>query len=62
MNLSNQLTIIIPCKNEKQIIQKTLDLLNYQRGIDRVQVIVCDSSNDGETKLDLEDRLTRLIS
>ena len=58
MNLSNQLTIIIPCKNEKQIIQKTLDLLNYQRGIDRVQVIVCDSSNDGETKLDLEDRLT----
>jgi glycosyltransferase involved in cell wall biosynthesis len=57
MDLSNQLTIIIPCKNEKNIIQKTLDLLNYQKGIERVQVIVCDASDDGVTKVDLLDRL-----
>lgn len=57
MDLSNQLTIIIPCKNEKKIIQKTLDLLNYQRGIEKVQVIVCDASNDGITHSDLIDRL-----
>ena len=57
MDLSNYLTIIIPCKNEKHIIQKTLDLLNYQRGIKGVQVIVCDASNDGITAIDLQDRL-----
>ncbi len=57
MNLYNQLTIIIPCKNEKNIIQKTLDLLNYQAGIERVQVIVCDASDDGITHSDLIDRL-----
>jgi len=57
MDLSNQLTIVIPCKNEKDIIQKTLDLLNYQSDIWGVKVIVCDSSNDGITKLDLVERI-----
>ncbi len=57
MNLKNKLTIIIPCKNEKDIIQKTLDLLNYQNNIQGVKVVVCDSSNDGITKTELMDRL-----
>ena len=57
MELNKLLTIIIPCKNEKEIIQKTLDLLNYQTEINRVQVIVCDSSDDGITHGDLCDRL-----
>lgn len=57
MDLFNYLTIVIPCKNEKNIIQKTLDLLNYQRGIEKVQVIVCDASDDGITHMDLIDRL-----
>ena len=56
MNLSNQLTIVIPCKNEKNIVQKTLDLLNYQLDITGVKVIICDSSNDGVTKNDLINR------
>jgi glycosyltransferase involved in cell wall biosynthesis len=33
MKLSDLLTIVIPCKNEKNIITKTLDLLNHQTGI-----------------------------
>jgi glycosyltransferase involved in cell wall biosynthesis len=49
MEIKNFLTIVIPCKNEKSIIQKTLDLLNYQSDIWGVKVVVCDSSDDGIT-------------
>ena len=47
MELSNLVTIVIPCKNERDIILKTLDLLNYQVDIHNVKVVVCDASNDG---------------
>jgi len=57
MDLKNLVTIVIPCKNEKDIILKTLDLLNYQKDIYDVKVIVCDASNDGITKIDLLNRL-----
>ena len=57
MDLSDLLTIVIPCKNEKDIISKTLDLLNHQTNIHGVKVVVCDSSNDGMTKLSLLNRL-----
>ena len=53
MDLNKLVTIVIPCKNEKDIILKTLDLLNHQVDIKNVKVIVCDASNDGVTKLDL---------
>ena len=59
MKLKNQLTIIIPCKNEKEILDKTLDLLNYQSDIWGVKVIICDSSNDGITNPNIQDRLER---
>lgn len=55
--LLNQLTIVIPCKNEKSVIFKTLDLLNYQKEIFGVKVIVCDSSDDTTTKLNLSHRV-----
>ena len=51
MSLNNLLTIVIPCKNEREVISKTLDLLNYQTNIRGVKVIVCDSSDDDYTKL-----------
>lgn len=57
MKLQELVTIVIPCKNEKEIISKTLDLLNYQKDIWQVKVIVCDISNDGITKPDLIERL-----
>ena len=57
MDLSKQVTIVIPCKNEKDIIQKTLDLLNYQSDIWGVKVVICDSSDDGITKFDIIERL-----
>ena len=46
MNLSKDLTIVIPCKNEGLIIKKTLELLNLQTKIKDVEVIVADSSDD----------------
>lgn len=57
IKLSDQLTIVIPCKNEKSTILKTLDLLNYQINITNVNVVVCDASNDGITRDLLLDRL-----
>ena len=55
--MKDLVTIVIPCKNEKNVILKTLDLLNYQAGIHNVKVIICDASNDGITKSDLIARL-----
>jgi glycosyltransferase involved in cell wall biosynthesis len=49
MELSRFLTIVIPCKNESSIIDKTLSLLNFQKNINNVRVIVSDSSDDGTT-------------
>ena len=57
--MKNLVTIVIPCKNEKNVILKTLDLLNYQADIHRVKVIMCDASNDGITKPDLLERIER---
>jgi glycosyltransferase involved in cell wall biosynthesis len=59
MELRNLVTIVIPCKNEKNIILKTLDLLNYQKDINGVKVIVCDISNDNITKPSLVKRLNQ---
>ena len=55
MELSKLLTIVIPCKNESKTIDKTLTLLNFQEDIEKVEVIVADSSDD-ETTYQLEDR------
>ena len=57
MRLDKLVTIVIPCKNEKGIIEKTLDLLNHQLDILGVKVIVCDSSNDKVTNHNLTKRL-----
>ena len=51
MELKKKLSIVIPCKNESETISKTLDLLNYQKGIENVDVIVADSSTDNTVQL-----------
>jgi len=51
MELKKKLSIVIPCKNNSERISKTLDLLNYQKGIENVDVIVADSSTDNTVQL-----------
>ena len=61
MELNKFITIVIPCKNEQDIILKTLDLLNYQQDIHNVKVIICDASDDKITKQTLEKRASRKV-
>jgi glycosyltransferase involved in cell wall biosynthesis len=46
MKIDGLLTIIIPCKNESEVISTTLDLLNKQKHISNTRVIICDNSTD----------------
>lgn len=61
MELNKFITIVIPCKNEQDIILKTLDLLNYQQDINGVNVLICDASDDKITKQTLEKRASGKI-
>jgi glycosyltransferase involved in cell wall biosynthesis len=55
MNLSELLTIVIPCKNEGPIIKRTLKYLNSQHGLSNVNVIIADSSDDnGQTSMAIQ--------
>jgi len=60
MDLKNFITIVIPCKNENQTIDKTLSLLNLQKNIQKTKVIVADISDDGTT-YELESRQNDLF-
>jgi glycosyltransferase involved in cell wall biosynthesis len=60
MDLKHFLTIVIPCKNENQIIDQTLSLLNSQKNIQGTKVIVADISDD-ETTYQLESRQNDLF-
>jgi glycosyltransferase involved in cell wall biosynthesis len=46
MKIRDLLTVIIPCKNEKDLISITLGLLNKQSEINGTKVIISDSSED----------------
>ena len=51
MKLSELITIVIPCKNELNIIEQSLTLLNFQKNIKDVKVIIADSSDDNTTNM-----------
>lgn len=50
MKLNEYLTIVIPCKNEKNVIIDCLNYLSKQNNIDGTKIYICDSSNDRITK------------
>jgi glycosyltransferase involved in cell wall biosynthesis len=56
IKMYKNLTIVIPCKNESNIIDTTLSLLNQQNNIENVSVIIADSSTDSTT-FELESRV-----
>jgi len=45
------LTIVIPTKNESELIDVTLDHLNKQHNINGTKVIICDCSSVGQCAL-----------
>ena len=46
MELQNLLTVVIPCKNEKENIRNVLNSLNKQKNSKGLLVIVADISDD----------------
>jgi len=46
MKISELLTIVIPCKNESEVISMTLDFVDSQKFISGTRVIICDISTD----------------
>lgn len=58
--IKHKLTIVIPSKNESEIIDKTLTLLNNQYGIYGTNVIIADSSDDNTREVIKSKRYTRL--
>lgn len=46
MDMKNILTIVIPCKNESELISETLYHLNKQEFIKGVKVLIADASDD----------------
>jgi glycosyltransferase involved in cell wall biosynthesis len=49
--MKDEISIIIPCKNENSLLLGTLHLLNNQLDIDGVIIIVADSSTDNTREL-----------
>ena len=51
LNIKDNITIVIPCKNEFNYIGKTIHHINGQYGIEGTRVIIADAnSNDGTTE------------
>ena len=51
--MKDQLTIIIPCKNEGKIIERCLNLLYESDEISGVRIIVADNSTDNNKTIDI---------
>jgi glycosyltransferase involved in cell wall biosynthesis len=58
--IKNNLTIVIPSKNESEIIDKTLTLLNDQYGIFGTRVIIADCSDDNTREVIKSGKYTKL--
>jgi glycosyltransferase involved in cell wall biosynthesis len=46
MNLSEKITIVVPCKNEENYIGHLLQHLSQQAGIGKTRIIIADASTD----------------
>ena len=58
--IKHKLTIVIPSKNESEIIDKTLTLLNNQYGIFNTRVIISDCSDDNTREVILSGKYPKL--
>ena len=60
MKIKDLLTIIIPCKNEEELILFTLGLLNKQKNIHGIRIIISDNSDDNTRRLISEKKFDHL--
>ena len=51
MNLSDKITIVVPCKNEEDYICHLLNHLKMQRYIGNTRIIIADASTDNTKKV-----------
>ena len=51
MNLSDKITIVVPCKNEENYICHLLNHLKMQRYIGNTRIIIADASTDNTRKV-----------
>jgi glycosyltransferase involved in cell wall biosynthesis len=49
--MKDQLTIVIPCKNEKGVLVETLDFIKNQVGSEGIRIIIADCSTDNTRSL-----------
>ena len=49
--IKDLLTIVIPTKNESELIDVTLNHLNKQYDINGTKIIICDSSDDNTVEI-----------
>jgi glycosyltransferase involved in cell wall biosynthesis len=49
MNLKDELTIVIPCKNEEKYIGNTLSSIQRQKNIEGVRIIIADAESTDNT-------------
>ena len=62
MILNEILTIVIPCKNEKENIKNILSCLNRQNGSNNLQVFIADCSDDDITHQYIESEKNKNIN
>ena len=51
IKIKDKVTIVVPCKNEENYIAYLLESLRGQEGIDGVQIIIADKSDDNTRKV-----------
>lgn len=59
--MENQLTIVIPCKNEELLIRNTLLILDNQMNIKNTRVIIADCSTDNTRQIIKETYFRNII-
>ena len=51
MTLANKITIVVPCKNERDYIHNLLNSLKKQKEIEGVRIIIADASTDNTREI-----------
>ena len=51
IKMKDEITIVVPCKNEESYIYYLLDSLKKQKGIEGIKIVIADCSTDNTRKV-----------